>query len=393
MEYVVGTHIAESPQTNLDNGIWSNTNVATDSSKKEDNMPYLKEGWVGQNKRADGRYKGGYMDNGKEKSVYGRTKAECAGRVIQAIKERDERLKNGDKVQYKNMTLHKWLDEWFVGYVPTVSPSQAGVVKNNIRHIKEQLRNAKLNDLNPFEIERGIAKIISSRTGLPSTKMQKECFDTLNMAYKEAKRKKLVKENVMEGVNKTQHKSVCRLAFPAKIEKAILEYAREHSEYYKYFLFGLNTGCRPDELSKIRKCHMNFGEMTVFIDGTKTEGSKRTMPMFAPLNELRQVVSNLGDNDKVFTATRDVLNDELRRILTRISVENPKIYSLYSMRHTVHTRLNEMGVDVKTIAKWLGNSPEIATRVYIKVMPEHEKALAERIDSRLGFDPKTDPKN
>lgn len=374
---------------NIENKIQSkNLNVAVlPPTQKEiqNEMPYLKNGgWVESKKRkGENRYRGGYMDNGKRIQVYGKTKQECADKVNCGVQTVIDRLKLGFDLPHKNMKLFTWLDEWFVGYEPSVSVGQAKVVKNNIRHIKINFRDAKLNDLNPFEIEKSLAKIISSRTGQPSTKIQKEAFDTLNMALREAKKKKLVKENPMENVTKTTHESENRLAFTEQVQKDILRYAKVYSAYYKYFLFGFNTGCRPDEFSKIKKCHINFNFKTVFIDGTKTKGSKRTMPLFTPLYELHDHLKNLDDNVEVFTANTDCLNDELRRILIAIGVENSVDYSLYSMRHTLHTRLNEQGIDANTIAKWLGNSPEIARKVYIKVMPEHEQRQAELYNAKV----------
>jgi len=190
----------------------------------------------------------------------------------------------------------------------------------------------------------------------------------------------------MENVTKTTHTSESRLAFAEQVEKDILEYAKKKSTYYPYILFGFNTGNRPDEFSKIKKCHIDYDNKTVFIDGTKTKGSKRTMPLFDPLNELKDYLKNFEKNDIVFTVSADVLNGELRRILVAIGV-NAMDYSLYSLRHTLHTRLNEEGIDTNTISKWLGNSPEIARKVYIKVMPEHEHKQAEKFNARLSAKP------
>lgn len=376
-------------QVNIENGIQNkNLDVAVLTSQKEnqDEMSYLKRGGhVGKNKRKDGRYKGYYMDNGKRVYVYGYTRKECSENINKGTLERDEKMKQGFDLPHKNMRLFAWLDEWFIGYKSTVSAGQVKVVKNCIRHIKENFRDAKLNDLNPFEIEKSLAKIISSRTNQPSTKVQKVTFDTLNMALREAKKKKLVKENVMENVTKTIHRSESRLAFAEQVQKNILIHAKAKSDYYAYFLFGFSTGIRPDEFSKIKKSHISYTFKTVFIDGTKTKGSKRTMPLFDPLHKLQDYLKGFGDDDYVFTASADVLNDELRKILAAIKIAEPTDYSLYSMRHSLHTRLNEQGIDANTIAKWLGNSPEIARKVYIKVMPEHEQRQAEKFNACLAI--------
>jgi len=67
----------------------------------------------------------------------------------------------------------------------------------------------------------------------------------------------------------------------------------------------------------------------VYIDGTKTPRSKRTMPLFNPLYELQDYLKKFSDNDHVFTASDDALNDELRRILTAIGIAEPMDYSLW----------------------------------------------------------------
>ncbi len=54
----------------------------------------------------------------------------------------------------------------------------------------------------------------------------------------------------------------------------------EHAEYFTAFCY---SGCRDSELYRINPEHIDRARNQLFIDGTKTEGSKRWIPMHAEL--------------------------------------------------------------------------------------------------------------
>jgi integrase len=69
-------------------------------------------------RRKDGRYVSQYEAAGKRRYVYGKTRAEVAGKLAKAIAEREE----GFVFDSENLTLAQYLERWLVSIRGTVAP-------------------------------------------------------------------------------------------------------------------------------------------------------------------------------------------------------------------------------------------------------------------------------
>jgi len=144
-----------------------------------------------------------------------------------------------------------------------------------------------------------------------------------------------------------------------------------YSSYYNYFLFYFNTGARTGEIYSVRKCDINFGFKTVFINGTKTKSSARTIPLMPALFELQNEFQDKVCNDKLFVNSAKVIAREFYKILDKIGVDKNE-YSPYSMRHSFATRCYERGIDPKMVSKWMGHTNLAMTNHYTHIMNDHE---------------------
>ncbi|MEB3281184.1 MAG: site-specific integrase [Lyngbya sp.] len=165
---------------------------------------------------------------------------------------------------------------------------------------------------------------------------------------------------------------------------AIIENFRvnQNIHHYYYVTFCFYTGCRPSEaigltwndvswdLKKI-----TFREAVVAAAGGKKRciGLKTQVRRVFPCNEqvqslLAEIKENRSvDYGPVLTSTTggefstSYFRKVWQRVLSNLRIEYRKPYQT---RHTFITLYLEVGVDVKDLAKWVGNSPEVIYRHY-----------------------------
>ncbi len=80
---------------------------------------------------------------------------------------------------------------------------------------------------------------------------------------------------------------------------------------------------------------------------------------------------HIGSRRSVYKAMRGIVVDINAEMQTE-GLPQWTPYTPYSLRHTCATRWREMGIEYKVIAKWLGNSKEITSRIYTHVREHYE---------------------
>ena len=158
-----------------------------------------------------------------------------------------------------------------------------------------------------------------------------------------------------------------------------------HYRYYtSYVQFCFFTGCRPSEAIGLQWKHIDFdnsvvkfrqavvfgeGYQPTIKDGLKTQ-EKRDFPIN---NQLREILithkpEGAKPNDFVFSAkeggfirVNNFANVAWRKVLESCGLAYRKPYQT---RHSFITLCLDAHIEVKDIAKWVGNSPEIIYRHY-----------------------------
>lgn len=145
------------------------------------------------------------------------------------------------------------------------------------------------------------------------------------------------------------------------------------------------SGMRRAELLALRWRHVDFtgGTVTIGAAGDAKNGKSRTIPMFAPLREVLQRVYNATEAehktpDDFVCAVNDIRYHVLRAC-AKLSLA--EFHPWHCWRHYFATRALEQGVDVKTLASWLGHSDGgvLVLKTYTHVTDEHSRRMAERI--------------
>ena len=136
------------------------------------------------------------------------------------------------------------------------------------------------------------------------------------------------------------------------------------------FLFLCFTGLRMGEARKL--AWKDVMDDRIIIRGTKTSSAFRFLPLFPQLreflNSMREHRGVVKDSDNVLGRQR--IDKALRRACQRVGVEYLRHHDL---RHYFATKAVQSGIDMPTIAKWLGHSDGgvLAMKVYSNVMDEH----------------------
>lgn len=149
--------------------------------------------------------------------------------------------------------------------------------------------------------------------------------------------------------------------------------AREWIEFVAY------SGMRPEEANQVLWEHVgpDFIEITGGELGTKNHETRR-VPILDPMRDLLvRIQARTGR-----TSGR-VLSIRHPRKLFIEGCEKAGIPRMrrYDLRHLFATRCNESGVDIPTIAKWLGHKDggALAMRTYVHPDDAHERQAAAKV--------------
>lgn len=151
------------------------------------------------------------------------------------------------------------------------------------------------------------------------------------------------------------------------------------------------SGARVGEARRICWRDIDFDKNAVTIHGTKSETSRRVIPM---TNALRTFLERLRDetNPKPDDLITPILSAKkcLQTACVRLGYPH---FTHHDFRHFFATTCIESGVDIPTISRWLGHSDggALAMRVYGHLRQEHSFAMIKRVDFSAEPIPQTTP--
>ena len=138
-----------------------------------------------------------------------------------------------------------------------------------------------------------------------------------------------------------------------------------------FAVLDLETGCRLAELTGIRWTDIDWQARTVYVAGTKTPNSRRTLPLTARALEVLKELKRVSQCDHVLSSPRWPGKPASRNGLqhahedVRKAAGLPEDFVLHSLRHTFCTRLAESGCDVYTLMKLAGHANLATSQRYI----------------------------
>jgi integrase len=143
------------------------------------------------------------------------------------------------------------------------------------------------------------------------------------------------------------------------------------------------TGCRRGEAAAVKWSDVDFGRGLLNVRGTKTAAANREVPLIpaardllTTIRERRMAVGEVREVDRVLAVS------ECSKSLTRAckAVGTPRL-THHDLRDAFATTAIESGVDIPTVASWLGHADggALLMRVYTHHRRPHSLAQAAKV--------------
>lgn len=347
-------------------------------------------------KRKDGRWWGRYTlrtpDGPKQRSVYGKTRAEVAAKLHRAMADLD----HGLIFTAGNLTMAEYLDRWLTDCLqPLVDQGKmehstyiryAGIVRN---HLKPALGRRKLKDLSRVEIRR----LYNLKGKELSPKSVDHVHATLQKALGQAVKDDLVPRNVATGERprRSRDKDEAKALSTAQVKALFGAASGERNE--ALYVVAVHTGLRQGELLGLQWTDLvlegHAGKLSVRrslkttpeglgFGPPKNRASRRSVPLnrtaVATLkahrkrqNEERLRTPEWIDNDLVFPNRlgkpmdhNNLYHREYKALLKKAGLSDQGI-TFHSLRHTFGTALFKRGEHPKIVQSLLGHASIVQT--------------------------------
>ncbi len=146
----------------------------------------------------------------------------------------------------------------------------------------------------------------------------------------------------------------------------------------------LNTGMRPEEVYRLRRENIHLEEGYLQIPFGKTRAARRAIPINRDARRLlADRLSKLGTEVYAFPSKRDWLRPMGNIANTHArTVRHAKLpwFRLYDLRHTWATRAVQSGMDLPTVAKFLGHAKLNMVLRYAHPTEEHQRAAILKLE-------------
>lgn len=167
-------------------------------------------------------------------------------------------------------------------------------------------------------------------------------------------------------------------------------FSHDAADLIEFLAYG---GFRKSEAETIRWTDCDFDRGEILVRGDPETGTKnwtvRTVPM---IPEMRRLLERLRAERPETTASRTIMavsrcNGSLRTACQRLGI--PRI-THHDLRHLFATTCIESGVDIPTVARWLGHQDggALAMKVYGHLRNEHSARMARKVS--FGVAPQPD---
>ncbi|MDE5722204.1 MAG: site-specific integrase [Clostridia bacterium] len=291
-------------------------------------------------------------------SVYGRDADEIKRKLQQKLND----LKNNKS--NKNIYLSEFYEKFYLPYKINQNRAESSIrgIEYNFSYILEHGFDKRLNAYTPQNIEEFLFSI-------DKTRKRQIMQGLLNNMFNRAITLSMLKVNPCLPVEKMQHKQEQGTAFSfdelLRYLTFLLNYKKIGHSQKCYFLFVLLTGTRRNEALDMLYSESQFVTKILRINGTKTDGSLRDIPLFPLVEKLLSTLKPEA-NGKYFTLSERTVDDNFRNAMKGLGIR----HKLHDLRHTFGTiQICVEKIDVKTVSLWLGHST-IETTLKIYTHPE-----------------------
>jgi len=252
------------------------------------------------------------------------------------------------------------------------------------------LSNRKLGEITASECEhwaRGYAKRMHA-TRFNNT------ADSLRHVFNLAIEKGIIHNNPALGIKKVRV-SAKKLVLPSKakfeelvkhMEEAGGGFSVDCADLVRFLAY---SGCRITEAAHVRWQDVDGAKNQVWINGKPDSGTKNYESRAVPIiSQMRQLLDRLTEREKDPRSPRRhggdyVLNvtECTKALQSACDKAEIKRISHHDLRHLFATRCIESGIDIPTVARWLGHKDggALAMKTYGHLRDEHSQAMAQKV--------------
>lgn len=217
------------------------------------------------------------IENGKKrKTVHGKTEEEAVLKARQLLYS----TKDEDFMIYRGMPLIELVKYNFE------RRDEAGKIRdaqyNRTIYVIKQIENSKIGSKNVIDItEKEYQEFFNEIAKKYADSSLDKCYSEISQALKYAKRKKIIKENVLEDIIKPKSKISTKKikALKIKEQKILTDYLLgltvEDYEYKNVFLIQMYMGLRIGEVLTLKNNDIDLDRRTIHIQRTLTENRER----------------------------------------------------------------------------------------------------------------------
>lgn len=223
------------------------------------------------------------------------------------------------------------------------------------------------------------------RKGMAASSFNK-CLDALRGIMEQAQKEGAIYRNpALEIVREKPEKKLLNLPTQEKFQEVLREMERSPSRWAKdaadLARLLAYTGSRLHEGTAICWHHVHLAKGLIIIPGTKSDDSKnRPVPLIPRLLEFLQKLQATRGPEPLDARVSRVgsCSGTLQSACTKIGV-TPMDH--HDLRHLFVTRCLESGVDVPTVAEWLGHADGgmLLLKTYKHLLQEHSIAQGARV--------------
>lgn len=396
------------------------------ANKRYDNKRRLLK--TGESQRTDGRYMYRFKDRrGKRQTIYAADLAELRE------KERQIEIEQSQGVDYNNITLNDWFDEYMQMYkadtLAVTTLNRYNGYYNN--YLRTSLGLKRLKDIKRIDILKLYSGYLTSADKPLKIGTIKNINTILIQLMEQAVKNDIILKNPCTGIIKELHapKPEPKQALTTEQQNTFLKAVRGNKIYSIYepiFITALCTGMRIGELLGLTWEDIDFkkgfisvnktlhyekidGEFKFFYTKPKTKNSVRTIPIteetrvalkkqrFVQLAHTKRCnVIIDGYQNFIFTTAKGYpyASANIKRIISRICEEHNKNcdntmellphISPHTFRHTYCTRLCENDINIKVIQNIMGHTDIKTTMdIYTHVTESRKADELKKVDFKI----------
>lgn len=322
-------------------------------------------------------WQGRYFVDGRQRSVYGRTQAECMAKLKQL---KDEYKSNEPPKMSERGIAHalysSWLDKWLLEFKQNkIRASTLEGTKYLIERVRQVLGGIRLARITSMDILRYMNTLPRSNTAV-------KIYNIINGSLQKAEDFGYIRHNPCRAVERPKYEKQKRRAFELSEQSEIL--AALEGKHKQAFFFMCCTGLRIGEFLALRKENIDWPRGCINVEAsenvhsgdvgkTKTAAGRRRV-YFAPQ------LFDTFDVDLLGTFTYSGIKKAFVKVYDKLGLEG--ISLTHSCRHTYASMLYAAGVSDKVIQSQLGHASVSTTLdIYTDILLAGESPIYEYISA------------